>query len=170
MLVADSTIESHGGERVLDRMRGAAQAVRMNHDKRAIVTRYFEEVWNQGREELVDELLHPDYVNHSPGSPHMSTGREGVKWVLQALRAAFPDLFYRIEDIVVGDDAVAVRTTLTGTHRGDFFGLPATGRSVRVRQMNIERFRDGRIVAHHRITDDLAMMRQLGVAPESKPG
>ncbi len=130
-----------------------------------IITRYFEELWNQGRIAAVDELLHPEYVNHSPGSPEMPTTRDGVKWVVGALRTAFPDLHYTIEDVIVGKDAVAVRATMTGTHRGDFFGVPPTGRAVKVSQMTIERFRDGRIVAHHRLTDDLSLMKQLGLLP-----
>jgi len=125
------------------------------------ITRYFQDLWGKGDESLIDELLHPEYVNHSPGSPTMSTDREGVRWVLRALRTAFPDLRYAIEDMVVGDDAVAVRTTMSGTHRGDFFGLAPTGRGFRVSQINIERFRDGRIVAHHRVTDMAALMKQL---------
>jgi len=128
---------------------------------RRAVTRYFQDLWGKGDESLIDELLHPEYVNHSPGSPTMSTDREGVRWVLRALRTAFPDLRYAIEDMVVGDDAVAVRTTMSGTHRGDFFGLAPTGRAFRVKQINIERFRDGRIVAHHRITDMAELMKQL---------
>ena len=82
--------------------------------------------------------------------------------MLRALRTAFPDLRYVVEDMVVGDDAVAVRTTMSGTHRGAFFGLAPTGRSFRVAQINIERFRDGRIAAHHRVTDMAELMRQLG--------
>ena len=126
------------------------------------IRRYFDELFNQGRTELVTELLHPAYVNHSPGSPELPRGRTGVVLVVQALRAAFPDLHYTIDDLVVGEDAVAARTTLRGTHRGDFFGLAATGRSVTVTQMTIERFRDGQIVAHHRVTDELTLLRQLG--------
>lgn len=127
-----------------------------------LVRRYFDELFNQGRLELVPELLAEDYVNHSPGGPDLPRGREGVAIVVEALRRAFPDLHYAIEDVVATDDAVAVRTTLTGTHRGDFFGLAATGRTVRVQQMTLERVRDGRIVAHHRVTDELTLMRQLG--------
>src|SRR5262249_14979755 len=118
---------------------------------------------DQGRLALARDLLHRDSVNHSPGSPDLPRGRDGVVIVVQALRRAFPDLHYTIEDLVVGDDAVAARTTVSGTHRGDFFGLPPTGRAIQVSQMTIERFRDGQIVAHHRVTDELAMMRQLGV-------
>jgi len=136
----------------------------MRDQMRQTVTRYFEQLWSRGDESLIEELLHPDYVNNSPGSPQMPTDRSGVRWVLRALRGAFPDLHYTIEDMVIGDDAVAVRTTLTGTHRGDFFGLPPTGRAVKVNQINIERFRDGRIVSHHRVTDMAEMMRQLGAS------
>jgi len=133
--------------------------------KRVVIQRYFGELFNQGRVELVPELLHPDYVNRSPGSPDLPRGREGVAIVVQALRQAFPDLHYHVEDMVVGADAVAVRTTLRGTHLGDFFGLPATGKRVEVSQMTIERFGDGKIIEHHRITDELALRQQLGVLP-----
>jgi predicted ester cyclase len=98
--------------------------------------------------------------HHSP-SPGLPSGREGVRVVVVALRKAFPDLRYSIEDLVVGSDAVATRTTMRGTHRGDFFGLAPTGRAFEVGQMTIERFREGRIVAHHRLTDEAALMRQL---------
>lgn len=131
--------------------------------KRLVIERYFHQLFNQGEVELVSELLHPDYVNGSPGSPDLPRGREGVAIVVKALRAAFPDLKYEIEDMVIGADAVAVRTTLRGTHRGDFFGLPPTGKRVEVSQMTIEHFKDGKIVAHHRVTDELTLQRQLGV-------
>ena len=134
----------------------------MTDPKIQTIQRYFDELFNAGRLELVDELLHPEYVNHSPGSPDLPRGREGVAIVVRALRGAFPDLHYTIEDLVVGADAVATRTTLRGTHRGDFFGLATTGRAVEVAQITIERFREGRIVAHYRLTDELALQRQLG--------
>lgn len=126
-----------------------------------VVRRYFDELFGRGDLRLIEELLHPDYVNHSP-SPGLPVGREGLAIVVPALRAAFPDLHYTIEDLVVGPDAVATRTTMRGTHRGDFFGLAPTGRAVAVAQMTFERFRDGRIVAHHRVTDEAALARQLG--------
>jgi steroid delta-isomerase-like uncharacterized protein len=132
-------------------------------ERAEIIRRYYELLWNEGRVDLVDELLSPDYVNHSPGSPDQDTGRAGVRGVVLAMRAAFPDLRYAIEDIVAADDAVAVRTTMTGTHRGDFFRLAPTGRTFRVSQICIERFAGRQIAAHHRVTDQLALLRQLGV-------
>ena len=128
--------------------------------KEVVIRRYFGELFDHGKLDLVDELLHPDYVNHS-ASPGLPPGREGVRVVVAALRTAFPDLTYTIEDLVVGPDAVAARTTMRGTHRGDFFGMAPTGRSFEVAQMTIERFRDGQIIAHHRITDEAALTRQL---------
>jgi steroid delta-isomerase-like uncharacterized protein len=130
---------------------------------RALITCYFDELFNQGRVDLVDTLLHPDYVNHSPGAPDQPRDREAVKAVVRGLREAFPDLHYAIEDLVVAEDAVAARTTMTGTHLGPLFGLPATGRRVRVAQFTLERIRDGRTVAHHRLTDELGLRQQLGV-------
>jgi steroid delta-isomerase-like uncharacterized protein len=135
----------------------------MPHPNRLLIERYFHQLFNQGRVELVDTLLHPDYVNHSPGSPDQARDRDAVKGVVLALREAFPDLHYRIEDLVVAEDAVAARTTLTGTHLGSLFGLPATGKAVRVSQFNLERVRDGRIITHHRLTDDLVLHQQLGL-------
>jgi steroid delta-isomerase-like uncharacterized protein len=135
----------------------------MSNDKARLIERYFGELFTAGQLGLVDELLHPDYVNHSPGSPDLPRGREGVKIVVASMRRGFPDLRYTIEELVVGEEAVATRTTMRGTHRGEFFGLPATGRAVEVAQMTFETFRDGRIVAHRRLTDELTLRRQLGV-------
>lgn len=135
----------------------------MHSQKKALIRRYFEELFNQGKVELVNELLAPDYVNHSTASPEQSRGRDGVKDVVLALRTAFPDLSYEILDLVEGETAVAVRTRMTGTHLGDFFGTPPTGRSIDVSQITIERFRGCQIVAHHRVTDELSLMKQLGL-------
>jgi predicted ester cyclase len=132
----------------------------MHEAKQLVIRRYFEELFNQGQLHVIDELLHPNYVNHSP-SPGLPSGRDGLRIVVPALRAAFPDLSYSLEELVVGRDAVATRTTMRGTHRGDFFGLAPTGRSFSVQQLTIERFEAGRIIAHHRVTDEAGLMRQL---------
>lgn len=133
------------------------------HPNQRTILRYFDEVWNQGNLDVLDELLTPDYVNHSSSLPDAPRGPAGVKPIVAAMRAAFPDLHYTIDQLVVGDDGVAARLTLTGTHLGDFFGIPATGRQFTTTQMNIERMRDGLISEHWRNTDELGLLRQLGV-------
>lgn len=130
-----------------------------------VIERYFDEVWNQGKLDVLDELLAPDYVNHSSSLPDSPRGPAGVKPIVAAMRTAFPDLHYAIEQIVVGAEAVAVRVRMSGTHRGDFFGIPPTHKRFEVTQTNIERFRDGVIVEHWRNTDELALFKQLGLVP-----
>lgn len=128
-----------------------------------LVERYFEEVWNQGRIDVLDELLTGDYQNHSPGLPDPIPGPEGLKPIVRMMREGIPDLHYAIEDLVVAPDRVAASVRMTGTHTGSLFGIAPTGKAIDVRQMQIEWIRDGRICQHWRITEDLKLMRQLGV-------
>jgi steroid delta-isomerase-like uncharacterized protein len=130
-----------------------------------LIRRYFAELWNEGRVELIPELLAENYVNHSPGTPDMPRDRSGVAGIVRAMRTAFPDLNYRIDGIVADDRAVAVRLSVSGTHAGDFFGVPPSGKSFRVAQINIEQVQDGKIVAHYRTTDELSLLRQIGALP-----
>ncbi len=133
-----------------------------------LVTRYFDEVWNQGKLEVLNELIAPNYINHSPGAPNPKPGPEGLKPIVEAIRKGIPDVKYTIQDMVVAPDKVAVRVVMTGTHTGDFFGIAPTGKRVTVNQFQIERIENGKIVEHWRQTDDLGMMRQLGLLPEGK--
>ena len=128
-----------------------------------IVRRYFEEVWNQGRP---DELLDPAYVNHTPSTPNPPPGPAGLKPIVATIRLGFPDLHFRIdriEDVVAPPTHAVARTLMTGTHRGDLLGLKPTGRQIAVNQINIERIAGGRIIEHWRVTDELTLMRQLGI-------
>jgi ketosteroid isomerase-like protein len=130
-----------------------------------LIRRYFNEVWNEGQLDVLDELLTADYINHSPGLPNPRPGPADLKPIVAAMRAGIPDLHYTILDLVVSPDKVAAYVHVTGTHSGTFFGIAPTGRRIDVRQMQIEWIRDGRICAHWRITDDLSLMRQLGQLP-----
>jgi steroid delta-isomerase-like uncharacterized protein len=133
-------------------------------ESRAIVRRYLD-VYERGNVDLLDELLSPDYVNHSPATPDLPTGPEGVKAVVSMFRSAMPDLVIVIEDTIAESDKVAVRYTLEGTHEGELFGVPPTGRRLSIKSITVERVSDGRIREHWRITDSLDMMQQLGVIP-----
>lgn len=134
---------------------------------RAVLIRYYEEIWNQGRLEVCDELIAPDYVNHSAPLPGLPPGPAGARLIVAAVRRAFPDLHYTIEDIVLGGDGdkAALRVTMRGTHCGEFIGLAPTGRTVAVQEIQIEHLRDGQIVAHWHQLDELGLRRQLGLRP-----
>lgn len=130
---------------------------------RQLVTRYFEDVWNRGKLDVLDEIMAPDYVNHSPSIPNPKPGPADLKPIVKSMREGIPDLKYEILDMIVTPDKAAVYLRVTGTHKGTLFGIPATGRKIDIRQMQIEWVRDGRIWQHWRITEELSLMRQLGV-------
>jgi predicted ester cyclase len=129
---------------------------------RRLVTRYFEEAWNEGRVDVLDELIAPDYLNHSSSIPNPRPGPVDLKTIVRAMRDGLPDLHYRILDLVVAPDKVAAFVRVTGTHRGALFGMAPTGKKIDVSQMQIEWIRGGQIWQHWRVTDELAMLRQMG--------
>jgi steroid delta-isomerase-like uncharacterized protein len=126
-----------------------------------VIERYFA-AWSSGDLDAFDDLVAADYVNHSPSTPDPEPGPAGLKPIAAAMREGFPDLAYEIVHMVAEADLVAVHTLVTGTNTGELFGAPPTGLPIRVRQMQIERLRDGRIAEHWRVTDEAEMARQLG--------
>lgn len=129
--------------------------------QRKVIRRYFDEVWNAGNLDVLDDLLTEDYVNHSPGFPNPIAGPAGLKPIVAHMRTGLADLRYEILECVMEADMAAVFVRFTGRHVADLFGMSPTGRRIDVRQMQFERFRGGRICAHWRITDEGTMMRQL---------
>jgi steroid delta-isomerase-like uncharacterized protein len=111
------------------------------------------------------ETLADDFVEHET-LPTGDPTRKGVMDLFRAYIGAFPDLAMTVEDIVDGGDKLAARVRLTGTHRGDLLGIPATGRSIDVQLIDVMRFADdGLIHEHWGVFDALTMMEQLGAAP-----
>jgi len=90
------------------------------------------------------------------------SGMEGFKHFVTTFRAAFPDLIFTIEDMIAERDKVVARVSLRGTHKGDFMGVPATGRSVEMDSIDIMRFADGKLVEHWGQGDVVGLMQQLG--------
>lgn len=133
----------------------------MSEASKQVVRRLFDDVLNAGKLGLLDTLVGAAYVDHSPASGQ-AAGAAGVKAKVAALRAAFPDLRFTVEQLVGEDDIVAARYHWRGTHRGSFLGIPPTGRTVLVRGMDFYRLRENRIVEHWDIVDDLGMLTQLG--------
>jgi len=130
---------------------------------KAIASRAVEAI-NAGDMSLFESLLAPDAVEHAV-PPGMPPTRETAKQFITMLRAAFPDLHYHIDDVVAEGDRVVQRTTAHGTMKGEFLGMPATGKSAAWGEMHIVRVKDGKIVEHWANVDQLGMLQQLGLAP-----
>jgi steroid delta-isomerase-like uncharacterized protein len=133
-----------------------------------IVRRFYEEVFNQRNVDAIDELVHPEFVNHDP-TPVASRDPESMKQFIHTMTQAFPDHHHAIEDLIAEGDKVVMRCTLTATHHGLFPGfleMPPTGKSICQRQIHILRVRDGKVAEHRVVRDDLMMMQQLGLIPQ----
>ncbi len=135
---------------------------------KALVRRGFEEGINQGKLDYFDQVLAPTYVNHNMPAP--GPGPEAFKQVLAMFLKAFPDMHITVEDVITEGDKVATRGTWRGTHKGDFMGIPATGKSVSVTYSDIWRFENGQAVENWVQMDMLGLMQQLGVAPAPGQG
>ncbi len=92
----------------------------------------------------------------------MERGPDGHKAIGRLFRTAFPDLEWRIDDLIAEGDKVVARTTMSGTQTGEFFGIPATGRRVSMTGVHVFRVQDGKIAEHWGSNDDLSLLRQLG--------
>jgi steroid delta-isomerase-like uncharacterized protein len=115
------------------------------------------------------ELIADDLVEHEE-TPGLEPTKEGVKQFFHMYRAAFPDLRMEPQDVIASGDRVVVRVRATGTHQGEFMGMPATGKSFDVELIDIVRFGDDGLAHEHwGIFDALKMMQQLGAIPEPSP-
>ena len=126
--------------------------------------RFYEEVINQKRLAVVDEVAGANYVSYSfpPGLP---PGREGLKAFISAFHTAFPDGHLSVDHMIASGDTVATRLTFRGTHTGDFIGIPPTGKKVTVPALDMARYADGKLVEHWGGPDQMSLMQQLGVIP-----
>jgi steroid delta-isomerase-like uncharacterized protein len=134
-------------------------------ENKALARRIPEEVFNQGNLAVADEVMAADYVEHVPVPPGIPVGLAGFKQFITALRAAFPDFHYTVEDEIAEGDRVVQRLTAQGTQRGDFMGVPATGKHATWTEIHVSRIAGGKLVEHWANLDQLGMLQQLGVIP-----
>jgi steroid delta-isomerase-like uncharacterized protein len=150
----------------IDPRRSQMSTAQQTSHKAAV--RRFIDAANTGDAELlfetIDELVAPDALMRTP-LPIEATGAELVKEVFARLLRAYPDLHITIEDLVEEGDKVVSRNTVTGTHQGEYMGIPPTGKSVTYNEIFIARFADGRIAETWGVVDVLSQMRQLGAIP-----
>jgi steroid delta-isomerase-like uncharacterized protein len=137
-----------------------------SENNKAVIRKFLEEVINQNRMDRATDLVGEDFVELDP-LPGQRQGREGLKEVLGMMRAAFPDIHWAVEEMVAEGDKVVTRFTWTGTHRGSFMGIPATGKSVSVKGVVIDQLEGGKMSNSRILMDSLGMLQQLGVVPSA---
>jgi predicted ester cyclase len=133
-------------------------------ENKALVRREIEEAWHKGNLVAVEEIYDTNFVNHSP-LPGTTPDREGIKQFIKIFRCAFPDIRLTIEDLIAENDIVVERVTAIGTNKGEFMGITPTGKQITVPVITINRFAGGKIVERWSLSDQLAMMQQLGIIP-----
>jgi steroid delta-isomerase-like uncharacterized protein len=135
----------------------------MSDENVALMYRWFDEVWNKGRAEAIDEMFAADGIAHGLGEAGVEVrGPAEFKPFFAKLRGAFPEFEVTIEDTIAEADQVAARWTARLTHQGDHLGIPATGKKAIVSGMSIIRVRDGQIIEGWNNWDIMGLMQQIG--------
>jgi predicted ester cyclase len=138
----------------------------MSDENRVLVRLLLEDDISRGDVAVAERIIHPEFVDHT-NPPGMQHGLDGHKAIVSLFRAAFPDQWWQIEDLIAEGDKVVARTTMTGTHLGDFFGIAPTGKKVTLSGVHIMRIQDGKVAEHWGSNDDLGLMHQLGLTLKS---
>ena len=140
----------------------------MSEENKTKVRRLLEEGFGQGKVDVVDEVLRSDFVCYDPNSEAGEIrGADTIKGEIEYFRTAAPDLTYTVEDQVAEGDKVVSRYRVSGTHQGEFFGVPGTGNRVEFTGIQIDRFDEsGKMVEEWPEYDLLGAMRQIGAVPE----
>lgn len=143
----------------------AALEQEVGDTNKAIFRAYIDEVWNRGNLAAMDRYFTADHLDHS-APPGQGEGLAGLQPIFAMFQSAFGEIQVSVDDQIAEGDMLVCRNTFRGTHRGSFFGIPATGRWVTVTQTHVFRMADGKMAEHWSNSDDLSMLRQLGVIPE----
>lgn len=157
---ATETVAEAGATEAVD----PAEAMALAEANNAIAVEMFEGAWNEGDLSVVDRLIAPDAIDHSPiGSEE---GSEGFKNIITSFRAAMPDVVMTVEDEIYSGNRVVHRWTVEGTHTGEpLFGIPASGEPIRLTGITIVRVEDGQIQERWTQLDQLGLLQQLGIIP-----
>jgi len=137
----------------------------MSTDNKSIVRLLYDEVWNKRRLELVDEIISPSHALHDPNLTGSAVGPEAYKRLVSRWVAGVSDLRFTLEDMVGENEKLAVAWTISGTHKGEFMGVPPTNKKVSVDGITIHHFVNAKIMDSYASWDAWGMMQQLGVVP-----
>ena len=134
----------------------------MAQENSALIRRWFEEVWNKGRMEAIDEMASPDVIGHGQAQHDTDIGLKEFRTFAESLRTAFPDFKVTIDQVIEQGDKVVARWTTVMTHKGEFLGVAPTGKKVTITGTSIQRIVDGKIVEGWDNWDQLGLLVQIG--------
>jgi steroid delta-isomerase-like uncharacterized protein len=133
-------------------------------ENKALIRRFYEEVFNNRNLAALDDFYAPDHIDHTL-PPSLPAGPEGTKQAIATMLEGFPDLHITIEDMIAEKDKVVIRFTTHGTQRGTLGGIPPTGKQVAVSTIEITRITNDKIAEDWGLDDRLGMLQQLGPVP-----
>ena len=133
-------------------------------DNKALVRRMEDEIFNKRRLDAVDEFISPEYVLRT-APDGVPSNRDAVRDAMAMYLAGFPDLHVSVDQLLAEDDRVVALLTYSGTHEGELFGMPPTGKRISVRQVAMYRVEDGQVAEEWEVSDQLGLMQQLGAIP-----
>jgi steroid delta-isomerase-like uncharacterized protein len=137
-------------------------------DNKAIVRRFIDEIFVQGRRATVDELLADDFVAHTwPSTGHP---KDDLKGAIDRTSKGLANPTFTIDDMIAEGDQVAVRLTTSATQVGEFMGMPPSGKTYRIEEIHVFRLRDGKVTEHWHQLDQMGLMKQLGALPGQPAG
>ena len=142
----------------------------MSEENKALVRRWFEELFNEGNLEVADKIIASNHIPHDPSLPNLPLGPEGIKQLVNLYRSAFPDVRLAIEDELADGDKVVIRWIGRGTHQGELMGVAPTGEQVEITGIGIWHVEEGKIVETWANYDTLGMLQQVGAVPSAPPG
>ena len=135
-----------------------------NSQNQTLVNRFFDEMCNQRKLNVADELFSDDHVYNDPQAP-TGPGPEGVKQVISTYQNAIPDAHWHVIETFTADNVIITRWKGSGTQKMELLGIPPTGKFVEVQGIWIHRIANNKIVASYNVWDTLGMLQQLGVVP-----
>jgi steroid delta-isomerase-like uncharacterized protein len=137
----------------------------MAQENSILIRRWFEEVWNNGRMDAIDEMASPDVIGHGQAQHATDIGLKEFKPFVKSLRSAFPDMKVTIDYLIEQDDKVVARWTSVMTHQGEFLGIAPTGKQATITGTSIQRISGGKIVEGWDNWDQLGLLVQIGALP-----
>jgi len=137
----------------------------MSFEENKAIVRRFIEAYNKRNLDVFDDLLAPDYFDHTS-----QVGPEGLKQLMNMAFKAFPDFHETIEDIIAEGDKVWVRITFTGTHSGEWMGIAPTGKKITTEMVDIFRIVNGKLVEYRDVNNNLDFLKKLGLIEYTEQG